>query len=279
MLNDTASESKFVTATSASPGALKPRPSVDAKVMKAAKDFESMFASYMLKTMNNSVPKSELVPESMGESVFKDMLMDEYAKKLSDNGSLGLSGMLYRYLKNDPTTLNAYTNKVRDYNSKKYLGNVLKYTNGNFGNVEQYKIGGTPDERMKKLEPIIMNAAEKHGVDPSLIKAVIRQESGGNPYAVSKSGAKGLMQLMDGTAKEMGVRNSYDRNANIDGGTRYLKKMLDRFDGDVSLALAAYNAGPDSVKKYDGIPPYPETVNYVDSVMTQYQKNEIEVKP
>ncbi len=122
------------------------------------------------------------------------------------------------------------------------------------------------------LDWIIFRAGEKSGVDPRFIHAVIKQESRYDPKAVSYAGAQGLMQMMPGTAQRFGLKDPFDPAANVEAGTKYLKWLLKRFDGDVSLALAGYNAGEGAVDKYKGVPPYSETQNYVKKIVTNYGK-------
>jgi soluble lytic murein transglycosylase-like protein len=117
------------------------------------------------------------------------------------------------------------------------------------------------------VERSIQQAAAKYNLAPELIRSVIRAESNFQAGAVSPAGAKGLMQLMPETARELGVTNVFDINQNIDGGARYLRQMLDRFGGDLKRALAAYNAGPGAVEQYNGEVPYAETRQYVKRVM------------
>lgn len=124
--------------------------------------------------------------------------------------------------------------------------------------------------------PVLVDAAsDRHQVDPDFINSVIKAESGFNPRARSPKGAQGLMQLMPATASKLGVMNAYEPGVNIEGGTRYLRQLLEQYHGDAVKALAAYNAGPQRVEQYQGVPPYRETRNYVRRVITDFNHKKL----
>lgn len=125
-----------------------------------------------------------------------------------------------------------------------------------------------------QLDQIVRQAAERHDLDPALVKAVISTESNWNPYAVSPKGAMGLMQLVPSTAERFGVGDPYDPAQNVEGGTAYLKELLDRYHGDLKKSLAAYNAGPGAVDASGGVPWYPETRRYVRKVTNAYFRSD-----
>jgi len=127
------------------------------------------------------------------------------------------------------------------------------------------------DKKEGLFGAIIQRAADRHQVDLALVKAIIMAESGYNPKAISKKGAKGLMQLMPKTAEALGVEDSFNPQDNVDAGVEYFKTLLNRFDGDVTLALAAYNAGSRKVLKYQGVPPFKATQYYIKKVLKYYQ--------
>lgn len=124
----------------------------------------------------------------------------------------------------------------------------------------------------EEINNLIEVYSQKNGLDPDFVRAVVKQESGFNPKATSHCGAMGLMQLMPGTAKGLGVQNPYNAEDNVKGGTKMLSNLLKTYGGNKELALAAYNAGGGAVKKYGGIPPYQETQRYVKSVLSMYNK-------
>lgn len=157
--------------------------------------------------------------------------------------------------------------KILDANMSPEKANSTPFANKIFSSELASTNGGNAD-----IDGLIEQYAAKNGLDSTFVKAVIKQESGFQPKVTSHCGAMGLMQLMPATANSLGVKDAYDPEQNIAGGTKYLKGLLDRFGGDKSLALAAYNAGPNAVSKYNGIPPYKETQNYVKNIMSTYQR-------
>ena len=152
---------------------------------------------------------------------------------------------------------------------------VLHFTNVPTSSSYKIYIREKPDRSLnsdvtRRYDQIITDAAERHGVSFSLLKAMIKIESDFNPRAISKAGAMGLMQIMPENIKELNIKDPFDPRENIMGGTRYLKQMINRFKGKLPLALAAYNAGPNIVERYQRIPPFTETENYVEAVMKYY---------
>lgn len=158
--------------------------------------------------------------------------------------------------------------------SMKVNANIVKNSSVSSLNTTIQELGSTNSvtatSSKSQILDMITKISEKHGVDDKLVKALIRQESGFNPKATSKSGAMGLMQLMPATAKGLGVQDAYNPVQNVEGGVKYLKSMLNRYNGNIILALAAYNAGPGAVDKYSGVPPYAETQNYVKNILANY---------
>ncbi len=158
-----------------------------------------------------------------------------------------------------------YTNE--DSLSGRTASNISAATSTNFmKTARKLALSAPPDH----LERMVHEAAERHSVNPALVKAVISAESGWNPFAISRKGAVGLMQLIPGTAQRFGVGNPFDPAQNIEAGTRYLKALLDRYNGDLSKSLAAYNAGERAVDLSRGVPPIWETQRYVRKVTDAY---------
>jgi len=137
---------------------------------------------------------------------------------------------------------------------------------------------GAPLDR-QALKLMVNGASERHQIDPDFIDSVIRAESSFNNRAISKKGAQGLMQLMPQTASQLGVSNAFDANANVEGGTKYLRELLEKYNYDVPKALAAYNAGPKRVDRYHGVPPYSETQAYVARIIRDYNRRKLAENP
>jgi len=231
------------------------------RIAKVAKEFESIFSSMMIKAMRKTIADNPLLPNSMGEKIYTEMLDDEYARLIGEGGTLGLSALIEKELRQMDSGVSAPAITPSWMLDKQFVGSgtgapTMATTDMDF-------LAGKTVRWSNQIEA----AANKYDIDSSLISAVIGRESAGNRHAVSRAGAKGLMQLMDGTAKELGVTSPFDPNQNVDGGAKYLKTLLNKYDGNEKLALAAYNAGPGSVDKYNGIPPYRETQEYVKSVL------------
>ncbi|RKX21106.1 MAG: hypothetical protein DRP35_04945 [Candidatus Zixiibacteriota bacterium] len=262
-----------------------------ARLQKATKEFESMVFNEMLKTMRKTIPESSLsegVPFSggYGKDIFTQMFDSHLSKKVSDDGNGSISKMLYNQLeriieaeyeeKSNVSILNNLNDSKRTpikLHQKNFIESPRKFQAlpktdkvKEFYELDNLKNKSETDPILRQFGSIIEEAGKKHEIDSSLIASIIKVESNGDRKAMSPAGAKGLMQLIDSTASELKVQNIFNPRENIMAGTKYLKEQINRF-GDLKLALAAYNAGPSNVEKYDGIPPFKETIAYINKVM------------
>ncbi len=240
------------------------------ELKKAAQSFEALFVQILLKSMRKTVPKSTLSQSGLDYDIYMSMFDEQISKKIAERNTIGLSKLIYNEVEKKlhkensiPIKRNVTPMKLKPEKKPIPLNN--EQTIKGLNNIDSLL------NKINEYDDIIEKAAEKYDLEPSLIKAVIAKESSGNHKAVSDSGAKGLMQLKDETAKEVGVSKIFNPIENIFGGTAYLKRMIEEHNGDLKLALASYNAGPGTVRKYGGIPPFAETKNYVKKVLNYFE--------
>ncbi len=282
-------------------------------IEKASRGFEAIFVNMFLKEIKSGLfgSSSSMNSEESSDSLsfggdtlmgYNQMLFSEHIS--NSIGGIGIANLIYKNLTGEYLTENA-KEKVKEIipdiqnilekvknnpednqtdNKSKEINIIAesssnnessKSTESNKPNISNHEnFVSRVETRINKYDKSITEASAKYDVPVPLIKAVITAESAGKSDVISKVGAKGLMQLMDGTADYLGVENSFDPVENINGGTKYLNELLKKFDGNMKLALAAYNAGPGNVIKYDGIPPFKETQQYVEKVLAYHKKYE-----
>jgi len=221
-----------------------------ARRKQAAEDFEAIFVEYMLRQMRQAQVQGGLFGSGAAGDFYESLLESAVAKQIAHHQQLGLAKMILQQLERE-------TPKVEAKAGPATTGSTAA--------------GAKTTLPKQQLSHIVQKAAAASGVDALLLQAMIVHESGGNPQAVSPKGAVGLMQLMPETGKEIGVRDLFDPIENVYGGARYMARLLSQFHGDTKLALAAYNAGPEAVERYGGVPPYEETQRYVARVIETWR--------
>jgi Rod binding domain-containing protein len=262
--------------------ALAPKVGNQGELPKAKKDemetvarsFESLFVHMMYKQMKSSMlSESSDSSMSFGKDTLEGYTDLQFADEISRSGNgIGIAEKVYEFLTGETSLPSVVTQggiaELSNYKAQAVAPMATQGLNplSNSQVTTSLPASTRLDDRLESLSGLIDDASTTTGLTPELIKSIIAAESSGNPNAVSSAGAKGLMQLMDPTAEELGVNNPFDPAENIAGGTKYLKKLLEQYDGDINLALAAYNAGPGNVDKYGGIPPFPETQAYLNKV-------------
>jgi Rod binding domain-containing protein len=239
-----------------------------ARLAKAAQEFESMLTSMMLKSMNKTTG-GMFGEESFGGDYFDTIFETELASYISKSNSGGVAEMIYKKIIGEDLDMNQLKKDLQnegiaEIEAKKKI--EVKSKPSVDTSTEAISPSRKSIDRLNKFDDIINKASESFNIDKNLIRSVILTESAANPKAISQANAKGLMQLIDSTAADMNVKNVWNPKDNIFGGSKYLSKMLKKYDGDIEKTLAAYNAGPGNVNKYNGVPPFEETKNYINRV-------------
>ena len=261
-----------------------------ARLKEASKQFEAIFSYQLLKAMRETIPDNPLsqgVPMAggAGKEIFTQLFDLEIAKKMTGDGPTSLADILYHSMEKAVEAQFGNTEEAPALNPLKpgtaqpipihrdpveqlprKLPMPLHRTSDLISHELHPKVS-LNNQIVQKYGDLIRSAAASSNLKPELVYAVIKQESGGDPTAVSSKGAKGLMQLMDSTAEAYGAANPLDPTANVDAGTRYLSDLVRKYDGDIRKALAAYNAGPTAVERHGGIPPYNETRDYIERII------------
>lgn len=243
-------------------------PEQKAKLQKAALDFESIFTSMMLKSMMKTTEGGLFGSEGFGSDIMDGIFESKLAEYMSYSGSLGIAGMIYQKMTGEELNLDHPIKRIPNFSLPLKL---------DLNELPAISPSSSSLNRIQRFDDIISKAANSFNLNENIVRSIILAESAGNELAISKANAKGLMQLIDSTAKEMGVHNVWNPEENIFGGTKYFAQLLRQYNGDMKLALAAYNAGPANVDKYNDIPPFEETKNYVARVLGYLKYFEAEV--
>ncbi len=273
------------------------------EIKLVASKFESIFLNILFDSMSKENSGGTFVNHGSAYKIFNSMMYQSIANDESYGRGIGIARMIVNYFKENPSLiknslniskLKSETSDLSGSNnfmeavntSEKYLGNANILNNykklsalnnqedsgGYSGNISDNTASDYTSGEYTSIDSLAKAASKTYDLPYNLIKAVIKTESGFNPYAVSPKGAVGLMQVMPQTAEEMGVADVSNPAANVFCGSLYLKKMIERNNGNIELALAAYNSGQGNVDKYGGIPPFTETQNYVKKVLNYYNE-------
>lgn len=256
-----------------------------AGLRKAAREFEGVFLNNLMKAMRRTVPDNELFNSAGPTKFYQQMLDAEMAQGMTGgHGGMGIAEMLVNQFRSTVDGAEETSRTVQAPTPSVPLPELMdRYRSmgavtGEVADrlrlqMRAAEAGPAVADTLQRFEAEIHRAAGRQGLDPALVLAVVIQESGGDPLAVSSRGATGLMQLMPETARELGVRDATSPSQNLAGGSRYLGELLRQYEGDLDLALAAYNAGPGNVQRAGrAVPDFPETRQYIHRVRELYER-------